>query len=202
MNKIDIADLKQLNDREPFAARVSNVDLVVIRYDEEVSVLYGRCAHRGALMADGRISGDNIICGVHGWDYRVDTGISEYNNSEYLDKFESWIEDHKVWVDKDEILAWETNHPQPYNRNAYQGSFQDPVGTADEPHVKLIRKLAGEGLSKTGHHGPVSAMGVSRNDLPNGMICNSLSGSWRPCLCLMMPRSTANWSSARMPPNH
>ncbi|WP_423908124.1 glutamate synthase-related protein [Candidatus Spongiihabitans sp.] len=166
MNKIDIADLKQLNDREPFAARVSNVDLVVIRYDDEVSVLYGRCAHRGALMADGQISGDNIICGVHGWDYRVDTGISEYNNSEYLDKFECWIEDHKVWVDKDEILAWETNHPQPYNRNAYQGSFQDPVGTADEPHVKLIRKLAGEGLSKTGHHGPVSAMGVSRNDLP------------------------------------
>ncbi len=166
MNKIDIADLKQLKDREPFAARVSNVDLVVIRYDDAVSVLYGRCAHRGALMADGWISGDNIICGVHGWDYRVDSGISEYNNSEYLDKFESWIEDHKVWIDRDEILAWETNHPQPYDRNAYQGSFQDSVGTADEPHVKLIRKLAGEGLSKTGHHGPVSAMGVSRNDLP------------------------------------
>lgn len=166
MNKIEIADLAQLKDRQPFAARVSNVDLVVIRYDDEVSVLYGRCAHRGALMADGHISGDNIICGLHGWDYRFDTGISEYNNAEYLDKFASWIDDHKVWVDKDEILAWEAKHPQPYNRNAYQGSFQDPVGTADEPHVKLIRKLAGEGLSKTGHHGPVSAMGVSHNDLP------------------------------------
>ncbi|WP_424947535.1 glutamate synthase-related protein [Candidatus Spongiihabitans sp.] len=166
MNKIKIADLQKINDREPFAARVSNVDLVVIRYDDEVSVLYGRCAHRGALMADGQVSGDNIICGVHGWDYRVDTGISEYNNSEYLDKFESWIEGRKVWVDQDEILAWEKKHPQPYDRDAYQGAYQDPVGTADEPHVKLIRKLAGEGLSKTGHHGAVSAMGVSRNDLP------------------------------------
>ena len=166
MNKIKIADLQKINDREPFAARVSNVDLVVIRYDDEVSVLYGRCAHRGALMADGQVSGDNIICGLHGWDYRVDTGISEYNNSEYLDKFESWIEGRKVWVDQDEILAWEKKHPQPYDRDAYQGAYQDPVGTADEPHVKLIRKLAGEGLSKTGHHGAVSAMGVSRNDLP------------------------------------
>ncbi len=166
MKKIEIADWRQLKDKQPFAARVSNVDLVVVRYHDNVSVLYGRCAHRGALMADGHISGDNIICGVHGWDYRFDTGVSEYNNSETLDKFSSWIEQDKVWVDQDEILAWEREHPQPYARNSYQGSFQDPVGTRDEPHVKFIRKLAGEGLSKTGHHGPVSAMGVPTGDLP------------------------------------
>ncbi len=166
MNKIEIASWHILKDREPFPARVSNVDLVVVRYDDNVSVLYGRCAHRGALMADGFIDGKNIICGLHGWDYRIDTGISEYNNSETLDKFDSWIEDEKVWVNQDQILEWERQHPQPYDRNAYQGSYQDPVGTVDEPHVKLIRKLANDGLSKTGHHGPVGAMGVSRNDLP------------------------------------
>ncbi|MGB5708635.1 MAG: Rieske (2Fe-2S) protein, partial [Arenicellales bacterium] len=114
MKKIEIADWRQLKDKQPFAARVSNVDLVVVRYNDNVSVLYGRCAHRGALMADGHISGDNIICGVHGWDYRFDTGVSEYNNSETLDKFSSWIEQDKVWVDQDEILAWEREHPQPY----------------------------------------------------------------------------------------
>ena len=47
-------------------------------------MLYGRCQHRGALMADGFVSGNNLICGVHGWDFRVDTGISEYNNAEKL----------------------------------------------------------------------------------------------------------------------
>ncbi len=167
MNKLEIANWNDLKDREPTAVRISNVDLVIIRFDEKVSVLYGRCAHRGALMSDGFVQGDNIICGLHGWDYRVDTGISEYNNSEILEKFESWIDDNKIWVDEDEILAWEAKHPQPYNRNAYQGSYQDPVGTPDEPHVKLIRQLANDGLSKTGHHGPVSAMGVSRNDLPS-----------------------------------
>ena len=167
MKKVSIADWHELSDRTPFAACVSNVDLVVIRYDENVSVLYGRCAHRGALMADGFIDGDNIICGVHGWDYRFDTGVSEYNNSEILDKFDSWIKDDKVWVDEDEILEWERQHPQPYIRDTYQGAYQDPVGTPDEPHVKLIRKLASEGLSKTGHHGPVAAMGVPRSELPN-----------------------------------
>jgi phenylpropionate dioxygenase-like ring-hydroxylating dioxygenase large terminal subunit len=36
---------------------VANVDLVVIRWPDEqkVSVLYGRCQHRGALLADGYI---------------------------------------------------------------------------------------------------------------------------------------------------
>ena len=166
MKKLTIADWNKLEDRQPTHALVSNVDLVIIRYGESVSVLYGRCAHRGALMADGYIAGDNIICGLHGWDYRFDTGVSEYNNSETLPKFTAWIEQGKVCVDEDEILDWERAHPQPYRRASYQGAYQDPVGTPDEPHVKLIRQLAGSGLSKTGHHGPMGAMGVSREQLP------------------------------------
>jgi glutamate synthase domain-containing protein 2 len=166
MKAIPIFSLRDLKDRVPAHALVAGVDLVVTRYDNEVSVLYGRCAHRGALMSDGHIDGENIICGLHGWDYRLDTGVSEYDNSETLPKFNSWVEGDEVFVDADEIALWAKNHPQPYNRNSYQGAYQDPTGTADEPHVKLIRKLANEGLSKVGHHGPSAAMGVSRNSLP------------------------------------
>jgi glutamate synthase domain-containing protein 2 len=155
-----------LKDRAPIHALVADVDLVVVRFDDSVSVLYGRCAHRGALMSDGYVDGDNLMCGVHGWDYRVDTGISEYNNSETLPKFNAWVEDGQVYVDQDEIVAWAAKHPQPYNRDAYQGAYQDPTGTPDEPHVKFIRKLSDEGLSKVGHHGPSAAMGVPRDKLP------------------------------------
>jgi glutamate synthase domain-containing protein 2 len=166
MNKTSIAAWDELEDRMPAHAIVANVDLVIVRFDDAVSVLYGRCAHRGALMSDGHVAGDNLICGVHGWDYRVDTGISQYNNTETLPKFDAWIENGNVLVDQDEIEAWANQHPQPYERDAYQGTYQDPTGTADEPHVKLIRKLAGEGLSKVGHHGPAAAMGVPRDTLP------------------------------------
>lgn len=166
MNKTVVARWDALEDRAPAHALVANVDLVIVRYDDEVSVLYGRCAHRGALMADGYMDGDNLICGVHDWDYRVDSGVSEYNNAEKLDKFNAWIEGGEVLVDEDEIKAWAVANPQPYNRDAYQGAYQDPVGTRDEPHVKLIRKLANDGLSKTGHHGPSDAMGVPRDQLP------------------------------------
>jgi len=166
MNKTAIQDWNELEDRKPAYALVADVDLVIVRFDDEVSVLYGRCAHRGALMSDGSVDGDNLICGVHGWDYRLDSGISEYNNSETLPKFKAWVENDTVFVDEEEIAAWAKTHPQPYQRDAYQGLFQDPVGTNDEPHVKLIRKLAGEGLSKVGHHGPSAAMGVPRDSLP------------------------------------
>ena len=166
MRPLQIFSLDALDDRVPAHALVSGVDLVVTRFDDNVSALYGRCAHRGALMSDGHVDGDNLICGLHGWDYRLDTGVSEYNNSETLHRFKAWIEDGDVFVDEDEIAEWVEAHPQPFKRDAYQGAYQDPTGTADEPHVKFIRKLANEGLSKTGHHGPSAAMGVPRGSLP------------------------------------
>ena len=166
MKKVSVANWDSLEDRSPTHALVANVDLVITRFDDTVSVLYGRCAHRGALMSDGHVDGDNLICGVHGWDYRIDTGISAYNNSETLPKFNAWVDDGKVLVDEDEVAAWAQEHPQPYNRDVYQGAYQDPTGTVDEPHVKLIRTLANEGLTKLGHHGPSAAMGVPRDSLP------------------------------------
>ena len=166
MKKLAVKSWDKLEDRVPVHALVADVDLVVIRYGSTVSVLYGRCAHRGALMSDGHVDGPNLICGVHGWDYRLDTGVSEYNNAETLPKFSAWVEDGEVVVDEDEIASWARKHPQPYDRGAYQGAYQDPTGTADEPYVKYIRNLANDGLSKVGHHGPASAMGVPRDSLP------------------------------------
>ena len=166
MKKLAIKQWDELTDRVPTHALVAGVDLVVVRLDKSVRVLYGRCAHRGALMADGHVDGENLVCGVHGWDYRLDTGVSEYNNSETLSKFNAWVEDGRVFVDEDEIAAWAQVHPQPYQRDAYQGAYQDPHGTVDEPHVGLIRQLAEEGLTKLGHHGPAAAMGVPRDSLP------------------------------------
>ena len=167
MNKLAIKSLAELEDRKPAYALVGEVDLVVVRHDEAVSVFYGRCLHRGALLADGHVDGDNLICGVHDWDYRLDTGVSEYNNEEALRKFASTSEDGKVWVDADEIAQWAKSHPQPYRRDEYLGLYADVHGTEDEPHVKLIQNYAKNGLRRTGHHGVVEAMGVPRRLLPD-----------------------------------
>ncbi len=168
MNKIAIAAWEKLDPLVPVYAMVANVDLVITRFQDkdEVSVLYGRCHHRGALLADGHIQGDDLICGLHNWDYNYKSGVSAYNNEEKLQKFSAWIEDGQVWVDEDEIKVWEAQNPQPYNREAYQGLYQDVHGAPEEPHTQYIQHLAEKGLSEIGHHGRVDAMGVPRQDLP------------------------------------
>lgn len=161
-----IASWSEVPDREPVGALVDGVDLVIVRFGDNHSVLYGRCLHRGAMMVDGHVEGDNLICGLHGWDYGFHTGVSSYDNKERLEKFSSWLEGDDLLVDVDEIQAWTKDHPQPFDREAYQGAYQDPHGDAAEPHVGLIRRLANEGLDYLGHHGPVTSMGVDRNQLP------------------------------------
>ena len=173
-----IGKWSELKDRKPAYALVEDVDLVVVRFDDELSVFYGRCLHRGALMADGFVDDkDNLICGVHYWDYRIDSGVSEYENKEVLPKFNAWVEGDEVFVDADEITAWGTEHPQPFNRDEYLGTYQDPSHAPhEEPHNKLIQQYARDGLSKTGHHGVVDAMGVPRAELPDWDDIQVLTG--------------------------
>jgi len=166
LEPLAIAEWAEIKDRKPAHALVENVDLVIIRYDDQASVLYGRCHHRGALLADGFIDGHNLICGVHYWDYRYDTGVSEYNNEEALDKFKSCVDGGKLYVDAAEIRAWHTQNPQPFNRDAYLGDYADTHPADTEPYTRQIQQLAREGLSKLGHHGFTEAMGVDRNTLP------------------------------------
>ena len=41
------------------------------------------------------------------------------------------------------------------------------IATTEEPTVTFIHELAREGLSKTGHHGPMTSMGIPRHELPH-----------------------------------
>ena len=166
MKKLELCKFSDLKEKKPQYALVENIDLVIIRYGNEVSVLYGRCHHRGALLADGYVEGSNLICGVHGWDYRYDTGVSEYNNKEVLEKFTTFVEDNIVYVDADEIRAFGEANPQPFKRDAYLGEYADTHPEDTEPYTGYINELAKNGLKNIGHHGFTEAMGVDRNTLP------------------------------------
>ncbi len=163
---IAIAKLSELDNKQPVHALVNGLDLVIVKFDEEVSVLYGRCLHRGALMADGHVEGENLICGVHGWDYRVDSGVSEYNNKEVLHKFSTKIENDDLFVDEFEIDAYLVTNPQPFNREEYLGAYADTHPEDTEPYTGYIKELAKNGLKNLGHHGFSASMGVDRNTLP------------------------------------
>ena len=163
---LQLCKIESLEEKKPAYALAENTDLVLIKYGEHISVLYGRCQHRGALMSDATIIGDDIICGLHNWDYRFDTGVSAYNNSEKLHKFKEILKDGFVCVDRDEVLAFEKDSPQPFQREEYQGTYADTHPEDTEPYTRQIGELAKNGLKNLGHHGFTEAMGVDRNTLP------------------------------------
>ncbi|MGY3569879.1 glutamate synthase-related protein [Vibrio paucivorans] len=47
------------------------------------------------------------------------------------------------------------------------GDIPIATATTEEPTVEFIHQLAREGLSKLGHHGPMTSMGVPRHTLPH-----------------------------------
>lgn len=106
MQPVKIATWSEVADRSPVGALVDGVDPVIVRFADNHSVLYGRCLHRGAHMADGHVDGDELMVGA------------------------------------EEARARIKENPQPYDCEAYQGSYQYPHGDSAEPHVGLIRRLA------------------------------------------------------------
>lgn len=161
-----LIQLAALQNRKPTYASVQGLDLVVVRLEEQISVFYGRCLHRGALLADGFIRGHNLICGLHNWDYRADSGVSEYNNNEALHKFTSENKDGWIWIDLSEIDAFLREHPQPFDPDSYQGKYADTHPEATEPYTGYIQELAKNGLTNLGQHGSTEAMGVALDTLP------------------------------------
>ena len=178
MNLVRIATWSEVPDGMPTAAMAENVELVIVRRGDEHSVLHGRCLHRGALLADGHIVGDDLICGLHGWDYRIESGVSAYNNAEALAKFTSVVEGDELFVDLEDVIRWKLRHPQPYSPDVYQGLYTDPHGTIEEPYVMRIHELAEHGLDKVGHHGFVAAMGVPRQALPSCLLFRQKKRQW------------------------
>lgn len=167
VNPISVGVFDELGEKQPTYARVVNTDLVVIRYGSEVSVLYGRCLHRGALLSDGRVEGNNLICGLHNWDYRLDTGVSEYAPTERLHKFPTLVHEGQVYVCEEDVKRFEDEEiPSRFQTDEYLGLYADTHPESTEPYTLYIKHLAQHGLTEYGHHGATDAMGVDRNTLP------------------------------------
>ena len=143
MQKTKLAQLTDLEPLTPSHALLANVDLVVVRWDEggedHVSVLYGRCKHRGALLADGFIDGDNLICGVHNWDYPLQVRGQRVQQQRAASTASTLVGRKKRRLrrrGRDRGLG-DASTPSRSRREEYQGNYADVHGTVVEPHVSV-----------------------------------------------------------------
>jgi cytochrome P450/nitrite reductase/ring-hydroxylating ferredoxin subunit len=103
--RVSIADVASLPDDSPAAARVGDVDLVLIKHAGAVAVFQGRCPHQGVLLAEGTVEGGVLTCRGHGWRFDCASGVKVGEPQVCLKKFSALVERGQVWVDRDEIAA-------------------------------------------------------------------------------------------------
>ena len=71
---VRVASLADLNGPGPFSVSASGVDVVLVRAQTGWRAFDGRCPHQGALLGEGEIEGDKLVCRNHRWRFSIDSG--------------------------------------------------------------------------------------------------------------------------------
>ena len=74
---VRVANLDQLHGDGPHALSGNGFDVVVVRTQAGLRAFEGRCPHQGALLGEGELDGDKLVCRNHRWCFSVDTGQRE-----------------------------------------------------------------------------------------------------------------------------
>jgi cytochrome P450/nitrite reductase/ring-hydroxylating ferredoxin subunit len=74
---IRVANLDELHGDGPLALSANGFDVVVVRTPAGLRAFEGRCPHQGALLGEGELDGDTLVCRNHRWRFSVDSGQRE-----------------------------------------------------------------------------------------------------------------------------
>ncbi|MGQ0648037.1 MAG: cytochrome P450 [Gemmatimonadaceae bacterium] len=69
-----VGRLADLRGDGPFALSADGLDLVVLRTASGLRAFQGRCPHQGALLGEGELDGDALVCRNHRWRFATSTG--------------------------------------------------------------------------------------------------------------------------------
>jgi cytochrome P450/nitrite reductase/ring-hydroxylating ferredoxin subunit len=72
-----VANLCELKGAGPFALSANGVDVVLARTGGGWRAFGGRCPHQGALLGEGELDGDVLVCRNHRWRFALDSGQRE-----------------------------------------------------------------------------------------------------------------------------
>ena len=64
-----VAEVRELDERNPLGVRLLGEDVVVWRHNDNIHAWQDLCVHRGTKLSMGSIKGDCLECPYHGWQY-------------------------------------------------------------------------------------------------------------------------------------
>jgi nitrite reductase (NADH) small subunit len=87
--------------REGRAVRVAGRDIAIFNLGSRFVAVENRCPHRGGPLADGIVSGANVVCPLHAWKFSLEdgTGISAPSQGSCVQTFATRVEDGIVWLE-------------------------------------------------------------------------------------------------------
>ena len=69
-----VANLSDLEDREPFPVDVGDEEIALILMDGEVFAISNICPHEYSCLSDGHVEEDRIVCQLHQAEFHIPTG--------------------------------------------------------------------------------------------------------------------------------
>jgi cytochrome P450/nitrite reductase/ring-hydroxylating ferredoxin subunit len=74
---VPLGESKRWSGPGPHAVSADGIDLVLLRTKAGPRVYQGRCPHQGALLAEGELEGETLICRNHRWQFDAVTGARQ-----------------------------------------------------------------------------------------------------------------------------
>jgi cytochrome P450/nitrite reductase/ring-hydroxylating ferredoxin subunit len=71
---VHAANSRDLTGSGPFTVSAGGVDVALVRTAAGWRAFQGRCPHQGALLGEGEIEGDKLVCRNHRWRFRIESG--------------------------------------------------------------------------------------------------------------------------------
>jgi cytochrome P450/nitrite reductase/ring-hydroxylating ferredoxin subunit len=118
------ANSRDLIGPGPFALSANGVDVALVRTGAGWRAFQGRCPHQGALLGEGEIDGEKLVCRNHRWRFSLDSGRRD-GGSECLASCPVAERDGAIFIDV----------------SALKGASQETAGTrslADLPGPKPL----------------------------------------------------------------
>ena len=60
--------------REGRSVRIGDEEIAIFNLGDRYLAIDNSCPHRGGPLCDGIVSGDAVVCPLHGWKISLDTG--------------------------------------------------------------------------------------------------------------------------------
>ena len=74
MSWIRITNAENIPLREGRSVRLGDDEIAIFNLGDRYVAVDNSCPHRGGPLCDGIVSGDTVVCPLHGWKISLETG--------------------------------------------------------------------------------------------------------------------------------